>query len=777
MTDLEIRYTSSAELIEKWGLSNALERVFERAGCHPHSAENLAEVLALTSSEHLKDWAELQGKDFINHPLTPGLTCSHLWETTWNTVSPELQNVWQTLAWFTGEFDLEQATRLAPTCHPRALAELVSHSVLFTKDPAHPRVQMWPGAQVWAQLRTNHQPEHPASPFVRACIYHARRLLDALEFGFLNQNTRQECQRHYRDLHFALELQKEANLDLPEVLDLATTCALLEYEALRLKDAVDLLQPLISNEDPTEPHLLRSSGAALRALAKSLAAAGLHESAAHHAQRAARLAEQDNDLKGQIRALYEEVCAHRAAGDAHVTLAALQRGLALARKGLDVAELARMTEIEAVVTHTFIGYTNAEPKHREALSLARSANLPTLEAYIIVHLANIYWREGDLIRARAALIVAEERQALAGDLRARGTTLTGLATVALDLGNLEEARHFASLASQQHRESGQMMPDGMALLLQCRIAVEEGDVMAAEQTFLEAVLGIPFQSSKQWQAKVEQTEIQIALLRNDLARVQTIITRTTNDTALHHIHAEMKLAGTLTHILNRNLNDAKMELDELTSILGSHSTDAEIISPLIPILQRMVCGDAFSSKDAIAAFQHIICPKAQSTHVGISSRLRFWIRRIEPLLSPQDRRDFWAKALVALKPGWVVDELLVLAPHSNEWMDLGRRPVPARIFNVLCELQWEDPVAVASDEELINHAWPGERLVAESATTRLQKAISDLRKMGLGDTLERHHNGYRIPPNVVIHRMPKSFDEWWTVHKQSQEGAQTFDLT
>lgn len=776
MTDSTIRYTHSAELLERWGLPAELEGVLIRAGSHAKCAEQLASWRSISSTQHLQEWAAREGKAFEAHPLTESLTLANLWEPIWKATSPELQDVWQMLAWFTGDFDLEQATRLGSMCSPTALAQLVASGVLFTKGDAHPRVQMWPGARIWAQRRPGTHADHPARAFVRACIHQSQRLVDALEFGFLNRSTREECIRHQRDLHYALELYKEVTLEHAEVLELATTCSLLEYEALRLKHAVDLLQPLIGNEDPTEPALRRPFGAGLRALAKSLAAAGLHELAANHAQRAVCLAQQDNDAKGQIRALYEEVCAHRAAGEAHAALSALQRGLALARQSLDVAELARMTEIEAVVTHTFMGYTSAEAKHREALSLARSANLPTLEAYIIVHLANIYWREGDLIRARAALLVAEERQAEARDLRARGTTLTGLATVALDLGNVVEARHFATLASQHHRESGQMMPDGMALLLQCRIAVEEGDVMLAEQTFLEAVLGVPFQSSRQWQAKVEQTEIQIALLRNDFSRVQAIVTRTTNDASLRHIHAEMKLADIVALVAMKKLKDAGNQLEILTQTLGAHSTDADVISPLIPVLQRIARGDAITLSEAVAAFQRMICPRPQATHVGNSSRLRFWLRRIEPLLTPQDRRELWSKALMTMKLGWVVDDLLVLAPNSETWVDLSRRLVPARIFTYLCELQWTDPNATASDEELIEQAWPGEKLVADSATTRLQKAVSDLRKLGLGDTLERQHNGYRILPNVVIHRLPGSFDEWWTVHKQSQNGTHTLDL-
>jgi DNA-binding winged helix-turn-helix (wHTH) protein len=68
---------------------------------------------------------------------------------------------------------------------------------------------------------------------------------------------------------------------------------------------------------------------------------------------------------------------------------------------------------------------------------------------------------------------------------------------------------------------------------------------------------------------------------------------------------------------------------------------------------------------------------------------------------------------------------------------------------------------LASDDDLIEHAWPGEKMLADSATTRLQKAVSDLRKLGLGDVIERAENGYRIHPSQRVIKLPDEFDEWW----------------
>lgn len=51
---------------------------------------------------------------------------------------------------------------------------------------------------------------------------------------------------------------------------------------------------------------------------------------------------------------------------------------------------------------------------------------------------------------------------------------------------------------------------------------------------------------------------------------------------------------------------------------------------------------------------------------------------------------------------------------------------------------------------LIGAGWPGERIQAEAAANRLYVALSTLRKLGLGDRVERVEGGWRLDPRAPV---------------------------
>lgn len=78
---------------------------------------------------------------------------------------------------------------------------------------------------------------------------------------------------------------------------------------------------------------------------------------------------------------------------------------------------------------------------------------------------------------------------------------------------------------------------------------------------------------------------------------------------------------------------------------------------------------------------------------------------------------------------------------------------PRRILATLHDrLALGDPAAWTT-WELFEIGWPGEEPSYEVGVNRVHAALSRMRKLGLGDALERHDDGYRLAPGASVLRL------------------------
>jgi len=82
---------------------------------------------------------------------------------------------------------------------------------------------------------------------------------------------------------------------------------------------------------------------------------------------------------------------------------------------------------------------------------------------------------------------------------------------------------------------------------------------------------------------------------------------------------------------------------------------------------------------------------------------------------------------------------------SGERVAVGRRRPLQRILFALAREHGAGARAL-SRGELIEAGWPGERLRADAAASRVYVALNELRKLGLGPALDRHDGGWRLSP-------------------------------
>ena len=115
--------------------------------------------------------------------------------------------------------------------------------------------------------------------------------------------------------------------------------------------------------------------------------------------------------------------------------------------------------------------------------------------------------------------------------------------------------------------------------------------------------------------------------------------------------------------------------------------------------------------------------------------------------------------LLRARSKFEVQELRIA--HDASWfelgeqrIELGRRPILARIFKLLVERRQARAGQSITLDELQKAGWAGERMSARSATKRIQTAISTLRKLGLGNLLEHDGSGYLLNPAVRLKAAP-----------------------
>jgi hypothetical protein len=103
------------------------------------------------------------------------------------------------------------------------------------------------------------------------------------------------------------------------------------------------------------------------------------------------------------------------------------------------------------------------------------------------------------------------------------------------------------------------------------------------------------------------------------------------------------------------------------------------------------------------------------------------------------------------KPELVIDDDVTCAgPSSTRRKSLRTHRAPRRILSALIERHRRCPGRSVSVLELVEAGWPGESLIPDAAANRVYVALSNLRKLGLAELIERCDGGWRLLPSTAI---------------------------
>ncbi|MBV1860346.1 MAG: FHA domain-containing protein [Nannocystaceae bacterium] len=89
------------------------------------------------------------------------------------------------------------------------------------------------------------------------------------------------------------------------------------------------------------------------------------------------------------------------------------------------------------------------------------------------------------------------------------------------------------------------------------------------------------------------------------------------------------------------------------------------------------------------------------------------------------------------------------APDGQRF-DLQRRKTLARVLATMLEARRDEPGRALSVTDMLERAWPDEKLLPRAGANRVYVAMTTLRKMGLRDLLVRTDSGYVLDPDVPL---------------------------
>jgi hypothetical protein len=104
---------------------------------------------------------------------------------------------------------------------------------------------------------------------------------------------------------------------------------------------------------------------------------------------------------------------------------------------------------------------------------------------------------------------------------------------------------------------------------------------------------------------------------------------------------------------------------------------------------------------------------------------------------------------------WKIESTgLWFEPPNGSRIELGRRRTLRRLLVRLAERRVRRVRSPVTITELIDVGWPNERILRSAALNRLRVALHALRRLGLGDLLLTHADGYLLNPRSGVELVP-----------------------
>ncbi|MCZ7677568.1 MAG: hypothetical protein M5U28_01840 [Sandaracinaceae bacterium] len=293
--------------------------------------------------------------------------------------------------------------------------------------------------------------------------------------------------------------------------------------------------------------------------------------------------------------------------------------------------------------------------------------------------------------------------------------LVNLAQLHHQAGDLARARIDLDEAERRLARAGQRFYECFTVIARAWLSIEEGELRGAEGDLARArELLAAMGADARLEGLVLATEGAVLALRDrpdEAAR------------ALRDADAVLAAAGDrgcldALHALGGLLDLARARAAGREDVAAVHEADAR--ARLDALQARDAAGEVLLSETRVPMR---LLARALTAHVSGG------VRRLE----------------VASDAGWLrIDG----ATH-----DLSRRRALRRLFAGLVTRRLAEPGRALSLDEVIELAWPGERMSALSASRRVYVSIHTLRRLGLEGVLVTREDGYLLDPEIPLVRV------------------------
>lgn len=459
----------------------------------------------------------------------------------------------------------------------------------------------------------------------------------------------------------------------------------------------------------------------LRALLARGESARLHgrlQAAALDLQAVLRDAGSDTQALAHAHRLLGSV--YRAQGNGREALTHKERALELFVALGDPARIAVARGELGTVLGALGQLRRARTCHEQALAAHRELGRRKSEGIELSYLGVSLHRAGLMDEARRAHTAALAIHGETNNARSLAADHMHLGYVALELAEANEARAHLELAVGLFRSVKDRALEGVALSY---LGALEVTAMRPEVAgpLLQQALAINQEVASVRHASTTWMHIGYhhRALREHEAEEQCYATAL----ALGAEHLESENRAWLLGLLGRSQEAQQVEIEDTNTKLA-----------------LILLGAASSTQSAAEQGQARALLKDATPAKRSSSRVRHAAAALESALERQ------RKELVIAKDGrWFI------GPDGVR-VDLGRRK-PLRLALLLLAERWaSSPGRGVPWSQVLEVAWPDERVDAESGFGRVRNALSQLRKLGLREVLRTRDDGYLLAPECPVRR-------------------------
>lgn len=361
----------------------------------------------------------------------------------------------------------------------------------------------------------------------------------------------------------------------------------------------------------------------------------------------------------------------------------------------------------------------------------------------------------------------ERSMTLAGTQNCWAWAASELALIAHDRGERAQAGSLLAGALERAEHCNDTHGQKRVLEILATIAVEAGDVAAAERwipRFRDCALALGDRrkhalANLYW-ALLLDTRGECTEARSLYCEAREQLQRVGAKPLVAHADG---LLGRLD-LQDGDLERAAQRLPRWAEVWTATRTEAHTYGAVLAALQGDSAGAranaALAPDSALAGLAAeaaaILCsPLNEVFDPDAAATL---VAAVDRVVNPVDRRlaQGLADGASARAAGWVIssDGALARAP-SGERIDLARSRTNAAMLAALVRAH-EQGLGLQDVTALVAAVWPDQRLIEKSARSRVYVALSNLRKAGLQSIILRDGGGWRLDPGAPLHVEPAS---------------------